>query len=194
MSLWTVLDILRNDPHSFPQADVKYDPDSPTTPVILHLRPHLDLLFSGSHQRLHSICLKKLQDPHPPVTLRYKNITLSSPQDILRRVGVSRAFGPTYPGDDLRYPGVWFSFEDDGRTETLRSTSPHPEDKMQEVRRVIVSQKSAVEGSDDVLSEVRVCEAMHGDVESAIVKVRSITTTSVICVQTNISRHTTVLR
>lgn len=171
MSLWTVLDFLRNDPHSFPQVDVKYDPDSPTTPVILHLRPHLDLLFSGKHQRLHTICLKKLQDPHPPVTLRYKNLVLSSPQEVLRRVGVSRAFGPTYPGDDLRYPGVWFSFEEDSRGETLKPTPSHSEEKMQEVKRVIVSQKSGSEEQDDVLSEVRLCEAMRGDVESAIVKV-----------------------
>ncbi|GJE84192.1 UPF0183-domain-containing protein [Phanerochaete sordida] len=170
MSLWTVLDMLRNDPHSFPQVDVKYDPDSPISPVILHLRPHLDLLFSGKHQRLHTICLKKLQDPHPPVTLRYKNMILSSPKDILRRVGVSRAFGPTYAGDDLRYPGVWFSFEEDGRADTLRPSSPQHEEKTQEVKRVIVSQKNASEDADDVLSEVRVCDAMHGDIESAIVK------------------------
>lgn len=87
-------------------------------------------------------------------------------------MGVSRAFGPTYPGDDLRYPGVWFSFEDDSRAEQLRSTSPHPEDKMQEVKRVIISQKSTGEEPDDVLSEVHLCEVMHGDVQSVIVKVR----------------------
>lgn len=172
MSLWTVLDLLRNDPHSFPQVDIKYDPDSPTTPVILHLRPHLELLFSGTHQRLHTICLKKLQDPHPPATLRYNNVTLSSPNEVLRRVGVSRAFGPTYAGDDLRYPGVWFSFDDDSRGEPLKPASPHPEDKMQEVKRVIVCQKTAGDEVDDVLSEVRVCEVMLGDLESAIVKVR----------------------
>jgi hypothetical protein len=173
MSLWTALDMLRNDPHSFPQVDVKYDPDSPTTPVILHLRPHLDLLFSGKHQRLHTICLKKLQDPHPPVTLRYKNITLSSPKEILRRVGVSRAFGPTYAGDDLRYPGVWFSFEEDGRGEPMKPTPLHPEEKMQEVKRIIVSQNSASDEPDDALSEVRICEIMYGDIENAIVKVCS---------------------
>lgn len=171
MSLWTVLDFLRNDPHSFPQVDVKYDPDIPTSPVILHLRPHFDLLFSGGHQRLHTICLKRLQDPHPPVTLRYKNVVLSSPNEILRRVGVSRAFGPTYVGDDLRYPGVWFSFEDDGRGEPLRAASPHPEDKSQEVKRVIISQKNPNGELGDVLSEVQECPIMAGDLESAIVKV-----------------------
>ena len=51
---------------------------------------------------------------------------------------MSRAFGPTYAGDDLRYPGVWFSFEEDviTRRDSLagaRERSPHPEEKMQEV-------------------------------------------------------------
>ena len=86
-------------------------------------------------------------------------------------MGVSRAFGPTYAGDDLRYPGVWFSFEEDGRGEPVKTAPSHPEEKMQEVKRVIVSQKSAIEEPDDVLSELRVCETMHGDIESAIVKV-----------------------
>lgn len=158
---------------------MKFDPDSPTTPVILHLRPHLDLLFSGHHQRLHTICLRRLRDPHPPVLLRYKNNVLSSSlkssEEVLRRVGVSRAFGPTYAGEDLRYPGVWFSFEEDGitRRDSIggRERSPQPEDKAQEVKRVILSQKSATDGEDDVLSEVQECSVMHGDIKEAIVKV-----------------------
>lgn len=183
-SLWTVMDQLRRpeSQNCFPQVDVKFDPDSPTTPVILHLRPHLDLLFSGQHQRLHTICLRRLRDPHPPVILRYRNSVLSSSskdtEQVLRRVGVSRAFGPTYAGDDLRYPGVWFSFEEDGiqRRDSLkggRERSPQPEDKMQEVKRVIVSQKSEsdTEEEADVLSEVRECAVMHGDIRQAIVKV-----------------------
>lgn len=167
------MDMLRSDSHAFPQVDVKYDPDSATTPVILHLRPHLDLLFSGQQQRLHTICLKKLQDPHPPVILSYKGESLSSPQQVLRRVGVSRAFGPTYPGDDLRYPGAWFSFEEDGRGESLKSPSPRPEDKMQEVKRVIVSQTSQDDVLEDVLSEVRECDPMQGDISEAIIQVLS---------------------
>ena len=170
MSLWTVLDMLRNDPHAFPQVEVKYDPDSPITAVIIHLRPHLDLLFSGRHQRLHTICLKKLQDPHPPVTLRYKDITLSSPKSILRRVDVSRAFGPTYAGEDLRYPGVWFSFEEDGRGEPMKPPSSHPEEKMQEVKRVLVSQKEH-DTQEDALGEVAYCPIMDGDIFMAVVKV-----------------------
>src|SRR3984957_8506769 len=113
-SLWTVLDLLRGLQHIFPQVDIKYDPDaSSTTPIILYLRPHLDLLFSGYHQRLHTICLRKLRDPNPPVTLRYRDKILSSSEEVLVRLCVSRHFGPTYPGDDLRYPGVSFTFEED---------------------------------------------------------------------------------
>ena len=89
---------------------------------------------------------------------------------------MSRAFGPTYAGDDLRYPGVWFSFEEDviTRRDSLagaRERSPHPEEKMQEVKRVIVSQKSPDDEESDVLSEVQVCSVMHGDIRQAIVKV-----------------------
>lgn len=184
-SLWTVLDSLRQgeNQNCFPQVDVKFDPDSPTTPVILHLRPHLDLLFSGRHQRLHTICLRRLRDPNPPIVLQYRSTILASTsrqsEQVLRRVGVSRAFGPTYPGDDLQYPGVWFSFEEDGiqRRDSLtggRERSPQPEDKTQEVKRVMVSQKSTSDDESDVLSEVQVCPVMRGDISQAIVKVRFI--------------------
>lgn len=170
-SLWSVLDMLRRLQHLFPQVDIKYDPDSSSnTPVILHVRPHLDLLFSGKHQRLRTICLRKLRDPNPPVILRYKDTILSSTEEVLRRVGVSRTFGPTYPGEDLRYPGLWFSFEEDGMGEGLKRTQS--EDRMQEVKRVIVSQKEADIEGEDALSEVLECPAMDGDISLAAVKVR----------------------
>ncbi|KAE9384908.1 hypothetical protein BT96DRAFT_788141, partial [Gymnopus androsaceus JB14] len=36
-SPWTIIDILRQMQHMFPQVDIKYDPDvSSTTPIILH--------------------------------------------------------------------------------------------------------------------------------------------------------------
>ncbi|KAJ7665520.1 hypothetical protein B0H17DRAFT_1090776 [Mycena rosella] len=175
-SLWNVLDLLRRMQHSFPQVDVKYDTDTAsTTPIILHIRPHLDLLFSGKQQRLHTIVLRKLRLEDPPVTLRYKDIVLSSPEDVLKRVFVSRTFGPTYPcpGDDLRadlrYPGVWFSFEEDGMGDGLKGIQS--EDRMQEVKRVIVSQKE-LDGEDrDALGELVECAAMDGDISRAIVKV-----------------------
>ncbi|ESK96066.1 hypothetical protein Moror_7411 [Moniliophthora roreri MCA 2997] len=169
-SLWTVLDTIRRMQHAFPQVDIKYDPDtSATTPVILHLRPHVDLLFSGKHQRLHTICIRKLRDPNPPVTLRYKDTILSSSEEILRRVGVSRTFGPTYPGDDLRYPGLWFSFDEDGIGEG-RKGAQSAEDRMQEVKRVLISQKG-MDKEGDALGEVMECSVMNGDVSLALVKV-----------------------
>ncbi|KAI0650757.1 UPF0183-domain-containing protein [Trametes meyenii] len=170
-SLWNVLDTLRGLQHFFPQVDVKYDPDTPTTPVILHLRPHLDLLFSGYHQRLHTISIRKLRDPNPPLTLTYKNSVLSSSEDVLKRVGVSRMFGPTYPGDDLRYPGISFSFEEDSRGDTLKSPVTQPDDRQQEVKRVILSQKNPDNEPKDALDEVSECSAMAGELARAIAKV-----------------------
>jgi hypothetical protein len=171
-SLWTVLDMLRSLQHMFPQVDIKYDPDtSSITPIILHLRPHIDLLFSGYHQRLHTICLRKLRDPNPPVTLRYRDTVLSSNEEVLIRVGVSRTFGPTYPGDDLRYPGVSFSFEEDVIGEGLKNSAKHSEDRTQEVKRVIVGQKGVDAQDRDALDEVMECPVMFGDIARAVVKV-----------------------
>ncbi|KAG6854821.1 hypothetical protein C0991_012011 [Blastosporella zonata] len=169
-SLWTVLDMLRHLQHSFPQVDIKYDPDaSSTTPVILHLRPHLDLLFSGKHQRLHTICLRKLHDHNPPVTLRYKDSVLSSAEVPLTRVAVRRTFGPTYPGDDLRYPGLWFSFEEDAMGEGVKTGLGA--DRTQEVKRVLISQKENNGKSQDALEEVGEVPVMAGDIRQAVVKV-----------------------
>lgn len=168
-SLWTLLDRLRHLQHVFPQVDVKYDPDSSAiTPIVLHIRPHLDLLFSGKYQRLHTICLKNLRDPHPPVTLRFKDTVLSSTEEVLRRVGVSRTFGPTYPGNGLRYPGLWFSFEEEGIAEGLKGNPI--DDRTQEVKRILISQKGNDGKSHDALDEVAECSAMAGDVASVVVK------------------------
>lgn len=171
-SLWTVIDMLRGLQHLFPQVDIKYDPDSSAlTPIILHLRPHIDLLFSGHHQRLHTICLRKLRDPNPPVMLKYKETVLSSNDEVLIRVGVSRTFGPTYPGDDLRYPGVSFSFEDDTIGDGLKAVGKHSEDRLQEVRKVIIGQKGADGEERDTLDEVVECPTMYGEIARAVVKV-----------------------
>jgi hypothetical protein len=182
-SLWSVLDMLRSLQHMFPQVDIKYDPDtSSITPIILHLRPHIDLLFSGYHQRLHTICLRKLRDPNPPVTLRYKDTVLSSNEEVLIKVGVSRTFGPTYPGDDLRYPGVSFSFEEDVIGEGLKSSAKHSEDRMQEVKRVIVGQKGVDAQDRDALDEVMECPVMFGDIARAVVKVNFLNFTDMLFV------------
>ena len=115
--------------------------------------------------------MRKLRDPNPPLTLTYKKVVLSSHEEVLRRVGVSRIFGPTYPGDDLRYPGVCFSFEEDGRGESLKASVPVPDDRQQEVKRIIISQKSVDGEQRDALDEVAECPAMAGELSRAVVKV-----------------------
>lgn len=174
-SLWTLLDTLRRHPAAYPQIDVKYDPDaSATTPIVVHIRPHLDLLFSGKHQRLHTICIRKLRDPNPPVRVQYKDSVLSSSDEILRRVGVGKVFGPTYPGDELRYPGIWFSFDDDILGEGLKVA--HAGDRMQEVKRIIISQIETEGKIHDALDEVNECPIMVGDLARAVAKVCSLHT------------------
>jgi hypothetical protein len=167
-----MLDILRSHPNAYPQIDIKYDPDTPvTTPIIVHIRPHLDLLFSGKRQRLRTICLRKLRDPDPPLTVQYNSTVLSSPTETLRRLGVSKVFGPTYAGDELRYPGIWFSFDDDIIGEGIKAV--HPGDRMQEVKRIIISQIEPESPTviHDALDEVYECASMAGELSRAIVKV-----------------------
>lgn len=103
------------------------------------------------------------------MTLLYKDSVLSSIEQVLRRVGVSRTFGPTYPGDDLRYPGVWFGFDEDSAED--RRKGAQFEDRMQEVSRVLVCQKGIDGEERDALDEVIECPIMDGDVALAVVKV-----------------------
>ncbi|KAF8621610.1 hypothetical protein AX15_007630 [Amanita polypyramis BW_CC] len=167
-SLWTVLETLRGLQHVFPQVDIKYDPDTSTTsPVIVHIRPHLDLLFSGRLQRLHTICLRRLREQSPPLTLRYKDVVLSSPETTLKRVGVSRSFGPTYFGEDLRYPGLCFCFSDDGIADSLKSAQT--DDRAQEVKRVIITQRDEQDALEE--EEVHECSLMSGDIARAVARV-----------------------
>jgi len=145
--------------NEFPQVEVKFDIDSPTTPIIIHVRPHLDLLFSEYQQRLHSIVLKRFREV-PPVTIRFKDKVLLGPDQILRRVDISRVVGPTYEGEELRYPGVWFSFDE--------HVIP-PQDQNQEIKTITVSQHN---GQDrDGFEEVLECPVMCGDIARAVAKV-----------------------
>ena len=172
-----MLEQLRSFQHVFPQVDVKFDPDYPaTTPIILHVRPHLDLLFSGHQQRLHTICIRRLRDElHPSLTLYYKSTVLTAPNEVLRRVGVNRTFGPTYAGEELRYPGIWFGFDEDGAGDGRglkgASKAGKGEDRNQEVKKIIVCEKEFEGDERDALDEVRECPAMYGDLSNAIVKV-----------------------
>lgn len=158
-SLWSIIELLRRMQNEFPQVDVKFDIDSPTTPIIIHVRPHLDLLFSEHQQRLHTIVLKRFRDV-PPVTIRFKDKALLGLDQILRRVDVCRAIGPTYEGEELRYPGIWFSFDEH---------APAPQDQNQEIKTITISQHN---GQDrDALEEVIECPVMCGDIARAVVKV-----------------------
>ena len=173
-SLWSVLDVLRRNNTLFPRVDLKYDPDaSAATPILLHIHPHLDLLFSGYQQRLYKICLKRLRDLSPPVTLRYKDLVLSSNTATLRRSDVSRHFGPTYAGEGLQYPGVSFLFEDDNINETMKGGSTSKEDRQREVKRVIVCQTlpEHINPSHDVYEEIEENSSMTGSLQRAIIKV-----------------------
>ena len=158
-SLWSIIELLRRLQNEFPQVDVKFDVDSPTTPIIIHVRPHLDLLFSESQQRLHTIVLKRLRDV-PPVTIHFKDKILLGPDQTLRRVDVSRAIGPTYEGEELRYPGVWFSFDEH---------ATQLQDQNQEIKAITITQHN---GQDrDGLEEVLECPVMCGDIARAVTKV-----------------------
>ncbi|KAF8556960.1 UPF0183-domain-containing protein [Imleria badia] len=175
-SLWSVISTLRTLQHLFPQVEVKFDlENASTTPVILHLRPYFDLLFSAYHQRLHTICLRKPRDPHPQIALRYKDSIICHGEEPLVKIKISRTFGPTYPGDELRYPGVWFSFDDDSISEGLKGSSSHAiaDNRSKEVKRIIVTQKDAQDVGRDPLDEVNLCPVMYGDISRAIVKVNN---------------------
>lgn len=121
------------------------------------------------------------------LTLRYapndagEAVVLSSPNVTLRRANVNKVFGPTYPGDVLSFPGVWFAFDEEASaplpSPPLRtSSSPplasvgHGLDRNAEVKRVVVCQrsKSALDG----LGEVTECSSMEGELKSAMVDVR----------------------
>jgi len=175
-SLWSVISTLRTLQHLYPQVEIKFDQENASTsPIILHLRPYFDLLFSAYHQRLHTISLRKPRDSHPPMVLRYKDSVICSGDQPLLKIQISRTFGPTYPGDELRYPGVWFSFDDDAISEGLKGASSHAisDNRSKEVKRIIVTQKDAQDGGCDPLDEVTPCPVMYGDISRAIVKVNN---------------------
>jgi hypothetical protein len=66
---------------------------------------------------------------------------------------------------------VLFSFEEDVMGEGLKGVPSHPEDRMQEVKQVIVGQKGEEGEEQDALDEVTECPVMYGDVVRAVVKV-----------------------
>jgi len=173
-SLWKVLEYLREAKVSHPQVNVKYDPENPVaSPIILHVLPYLDLLFSGIYQRLHTIAVRRL---HPaslgmPVMLRYRDTILAAPNRPLRKSGVTRYFGPTYSGDVMKYPGIWFAFHEDGEDTSTGSKYNQGDDRASEVKRVVIHQKGIEGQRPDSLDELVECEAMFEELSKVIVKV-----------------------
>lgn len=189
--LWTVLDLLRENTTRFPQVEVKFDQQQPAlSPVVLHIRPHIDLLFSPRQQRLHTISVRKLRQSAnsttpTTLTLRYslhdvgETVILSSPNVTLRKSNVNKVFGPTYQSDVLSFPGVWFAFEEDvspPRTVPslpLSSSPPQGADRNAEVKRIVVCSRS--KDTSDPFGEAQYAPCMEGDVEKVTVEVDSLT-------------------
>ncbi|KAB5594594.1 hypothetical protein CTheo_1916 [Ceratobasidium theobromae] len=172
-SLFDVLAFLRrSSPPIFPSVSVKFDTSQAVlSPIILHLRPHLDLLFTRHTQRLHTISLSLHRNihSHPPLVLSYKSEVLSGPDVVLRRTAVQRMMGPTYKGERMRYPGVWFSFEDD-TPGVSSSNNGNAVEGNAEVKRVVVTQRQETEQDKEDADEILPNPAMYGDVRKAIIK------------------------
>lgn len=190
----------------FPSVKVLYDTTGPAASVIIvHLHPYIDLLFSGKGQRLHTIAVRHLrhglptsprQVPQPlgvPVgsaasstksrgggsslIVRYKQTIISSPDEVLRRAGVMKNFGPTYSGDIMKYPGISFMFEDDASAPLIPSPKPSAdESKRAEVKKINITQRSGTGEEVDAFEEVQECSVMDGDLRSVVLKVRHLST------------------
>lgn len=176
-TLWAVLEYLREAKVSYPQVIVKYDSESPAvTPIVIHILPYVDLLFSTHSQRLRTISLRGLRSSSQgmPLVLRYRNTVLASSYQPLRKGGVAKFFGPTYPGDIMRYPGIWFGFKEDGEdiSATIRGTAG--DDRDPEVKKIVIQQKHVEDGIGESLIEVSECSVMLGGIRRAVVKVRII--------------------
>ncbi|KAG8887318.1 hypothetical protein FRB98_000246 [Tulasnella sp. 332] len=194
-SLWTTLEFLQQYTQKtiHPQVDIKYDTTSPAnSPVLLHIKPHLDLVFSPSSQRLTLISLHRLRAPGTSLIVKYKEKVISSNStttgdgkgSVFRRGGVNQVFGPTYVGELMRYPGVWFGFDEDGIGNgggMTHAMGHSKDDRNQEVRRIVVTQRAGngEEGVQelDALDEPLECSEMYGDLKRAVVGVDSRTLT-----------------
>lgn len=180
---------MREDTTRFPHVDIKFDQQQPAiSPIILHLRPHVDLLFSPRGQRLHTISIRRLRPlPNGAVstilTLRYalhevgEMTVLSSPSMVLRRSDVNKVFGPTYPGEALSFPGIWFAFDEEAAapfpSPHSRTSSPPlaaaalGPDRNAEVKRIVVCQRF----KDVTDGEVLVCPSMERELKCVTAEV-----------------------
>lgn len=101
---------------------------------------------------------------------------MSSSDTILKRGSVNKIFGPTYAGDTLRYPGMWFGFEEDAtpdgkRTPKVGDDRDRDRDRNADVKRVVICQRSPQGREIDSLEEVGEQSSMRGELASAVVKV-----------------------
>jgi len=106
---------------------------------------------------------------------------LSSPSMILRRSDVNKYFGPTYPGEALSFPGIWFAFDEEApapfppsqpraSSPPLATAAPGP-DRNAEVKRIVVCQRS--KDATDGLGEVLVCPSMEKELKCVIAEPHS---------------------
>ncbi|KAF8607709.1 hypothetical protein BDV93DRAFT_519726 [Ceratobasidium sp. AG-I] len=178
-SLFDILAFLRRpSPPTFPSVSVKFDTAQPAvSPIILHLRPHLDLLFTRHTQRLHtiSLSLRRNAHSHPPLVLGYKSEVLSGPDVVLTRTVVQRTMGPTYKGERMKYPGVWFSFDEDTPGAASAGGGVNTSDGNTEVKRIVITQRQeSSEGEkEESMDEVIPNSVMYGDVKRAAIKVHN---------------------
>lgn len=74
----------------------------------------------------------------------------------------------------MRFPGIWFGFEEDGVLGSHPIHGHSNDDRNQEVKRVVVTQRGAGDesGSErDTLDEPLECSEMYGELKEATIKV-----------------------
>lgn len=177
MSLWKILEYLRENKVSYPQVKVTYDTDNPiVSPIVVRVLPSLDLIFSGYPQRLRSITLRQPNSSGigmPALVLRYKSAILAAPSHKLRKAGVINTFGPTYPGDIVRYPGVTFSCLDDvNELGTVQQQKPTDSTTL-EIQKIVVQPIESTE-TDDTVNDIMEYPVMYGDISHVIAEVSSV--------------------
>lgn len=176
LSLWKVLEYLRENKVSYPQVKVTYDTDNPNvSPIVVRVLPCLDLIFSGYSQRLRSISLRQPNSNSvgmPALILRYKSVVLAAPNHPMRKAGVVNTFGPTYSGDIIRYPGIIFSCLDDGN-EIGKGQQRKPVDSTAlEIQKIVIQPIEAME-ADESMRETIEYPIMIGDISHVIAEVSS---------------------
>lgn len=81
----------------------------------------------------------------------------------------------------MRYPGIWFGFDEDGmlgHAGIPTHMAQSPEERNQEVKRIVVTQRTdaddQVAQEKDALDEATECPEMYGDLKKAYVKARMV--------------------